>query len=133
MDLAGGFTLLLSAWSRSNKAHAEVNFLPPSFMEMISPYDRQDSERPDNVTGLDFYYYNNIGSYYNGMFSLFISPVYDPPDYPSQNTDYPCREYENRTFEIPMNAISQVSGDLPEIKSSAKSVLPLHSGMGQAF
>lgn len=29
----------------------------------VSPYDIDDIERPDNVTGLDVKYYGNIGSY----------------------------------------------------------------------
>ncbi|KLJ11580.1 hypothetical protein EMPG_13249 [Blastomyces silverae] len=72
----------------------------------ISPYDRLDSERPDNVTGLDFFYYSDVGSYYNGTFTLRISPLYDPPNYSFEDTDYPCQEFENRTFEISMNAIA---------------------------
>ncbi|PGH34973.1 hypothetical protein GX50_02213 [[Emmonsia] crescens] len=32
--------------------------------------------------------------------------MYDPPDSPSDSTEYPCQEYENRTLEISMNAIA---------------------------
>ncbi|PGH04575.1 hypothetical protein GX51_03408 [Blastomyces parvus] len=70
------------------------------------PYDRLDSERPNNVTGLDYPYYRKVGSYYNGTFSLRISPYLNPLSKGSQNTDYPCQEFENRTFEISMNAIA---------------------------
>ncbi|OJD14950.1 hypothetical protein AJ78_04765 [Emergomyces pasteurianus Ep9510] len=40
--------------------------------------------------------------------------MYNPPDYPSESTKYPCQEYENRTFEISMNAIAGFLEDSPK-------------------
>ncbi|OAX85513.1 hypothetical protein ACJ72_00102 [Emergomyces africanus] len=85
-------------------------------LSRISPYDREDSERPDNVTGLDFYYYHSVGTYYNGTFSISIAPMYNPPDYRSENTEYPCQEHENSTFGISMNAIAGFLENSPKSK-----------------
>ncbi|KAL3467209.1 hypothetical protein BJX64DRAFT_192365 [Aspergillus heterothallicus] len=78
----------------------------PSFSR-VSPYDPDDALRPDNVTGLVYEYYNEIGSYYNGTLTIRIHPVYNPPpSYEDAELPYLCDEYENRTFEVQMNAMA---------------------------
>ncbi|KAL2838470.1 hypothetical protein BJY01DRAFT_250970 [Aspergillus pseudoustus] len=73
----------------------------------ISPYDPDDALRPDNVTGLVYEYYNEIGSYYNGTLTIRVHPEYNPPArYSHESDEYLCDEYENRTFDVTMNAMA---------------------------
>ncbi|KAL2786767.1 hypothetical protein BJX66DRAFT_312186 [Aspergillus keveii] len=83
----------------------------------IGGYEEGAAERPTNVTGLHYQYYSSIGSYYNGTLTIKIHPVYNPPPrYQDFADHYVCEEYENKTFEVEMNAMAALK--MPPPKSA---------------
>ncbi|KAB8075237.1 hypothetical protein BDV29DRAFT_155847 [Aspergillus leporis] len=96
--------------------------LPALFLLLATPvvsriagYNPDDNLRPDNVTGLDYKYYNKIGSYYNGTLEISISPKYNPT--PGIFRGKTCHEFENKTVKISMKAISGFQEVAPKAPS----------------
>ncbi|KAL4877434.1 hypothetical protein BJY04DRAFT_222182 [Aspergillus karnatakaensis] len=80
----------------------------------VGGYTEGAAERPTNVTGLNYDYYSSIGSYYNGTVTITVHPVYDPPNsYENAAAAYICDEFENKTFEVEMNAMTGIKMQPP--------------------
>ncbi|KAL2823796.1 hypothetical protein BDW59DRAFT_162959 [Aspergillus cavernicola] len=81
-------------------------------------YDPATNYRPENVTGLDYYYYPWKGSYYNGSAIFTISSVSYRPDYNYDEEDL-CPQLENITYSFSYPAIlgitqKEVEDERPE-------------------
>ncbi|OOO04682.1 hypothetical protein AFCA_002814 [Aspergillus flavus] len=92
----------------------------------VSPYDIDDIERPDNVTGLDVKYYGNIGSYYNGSLIVRISPQRKAHKVKPLDGNA-CGEYEDRTFEFIWDALVGLIPTAPNAPSPNPFFLSLYA------
>ncbi|KAJ5816564.1 hypothetical protein N7447_008797 [Penicillium robsamsonii] len=76
-------------------------------------YDPAENYRPRNVTGLDYYYYPWIGSYYNGSAVFTISDV-EPRDDHSDSELELCGQLANITYTWSYPAILAITETEPE-------------------
>ncbi|KAF9893497.1 hypothetical protein FE257_010809 [Aspergillus nanangensis] len=67
-------------------------------------YDPATNYRPENVTGLDYYYYPWKGSYYNGSAIFTVSDVKFRPEF-NYDDEKLCRQLENVTYSFQYPAI----------------------------
>ncbi|GMF67464.1 unnamed protein product [Aspergillus oryzae] len=81
----------------------------------VSPYDIDDIERPDNVTGLDVKYYGNIGSPQRKAHK--VKPL----------DGNACGEYEDRTFEFIWDALVGLIPTAPNAPSPNPFFLSLYA------
>ncbi|KAL2825492.1 hypothetical protein BDW59DRAFT_146291 [Aspergillus cavernicola] len=65
-------------------------------------YNPNSNRRPQNITGINGLevFYSRIGSYYNGILTLRVSPTSGRyhPRYGSSHDRYSCEEFENSTL-----------------------------------
>ncbi|KAL4751031.1 hypothetical protein BDW72DRAFT_100230 [Aspergillus terricola var. indicus] len=80
-------------------------------------YDPATNYRPENVTGLDYYYYPWVGSYYNGTATFTITDLsirsksYDEDEDEDQQL---CDQLQNYTYTLSYPALLAITETEPE-------------------
>ncbi|KAL4905478.1 hypothetical protein BDW74DRAFT_177846 [Aspergillus multicolor] len=93
---------------------------PPVFTSDDVDYDPDTNYRPENVAGLDYYYYSWVGSYYNGTATFTISPPSirthsSSSSSPSSSSDSDdgdstlCSQLQNYTYTLSYSALLAIT------------------------
>ncbi|KAJ5773749.1 hypothetical protein N7457_008645 [Penicillium paradoxum] len=93
--------------------HAATLLQLPLFLAAQALGRDDGNYRPRNVTGLDYYYYPWIGSYYNGSAVFTISGV-EPRDDRSDSELELCGQLQNITYSWSYPAILAITATEPE-------------------
>ncbi|QKX53441.1 uncharacterized protein TRUGW13939_00520 [Talaromyces rugulosus] len=94
-------------------------FLAAQALGTVFDYDPDENYRPRNVTGLDYYYYPWIGSYYNGSAVFTISDVEPRDDRTDSEIEEEgelelCGQLQNITYTWSYPAILAITETEPE-------------------
>ncbi|KAL4739573.1 hypothetical protein BDV11DRAFT_169985 [Aspergillus similis] len=78
-------------------------------------YDPATNYRPENVTGLDYYYYPWVGSYYNGTATFTISDLsIRSSTYDEDEDNRVCAQLQNYTYTLSYPALLAITETEPE-------------------
>ncbi|KAL4758907.1 uncharacterized protein BDW70DRAFT_169819 [Aspergillus foveolatus] len=78
-------------------------------------YDPATNYRPENVTGLDYYYYPWVGSYYNGTATFTITGLsIRSRSYDEDEDQELCTQLQNYTYTLSYPALLAITETEPE-------------------
>ncbi|KAL3432956.1 hypothetical protein BDV09DRAFT_118128 [Aspergillus tetrazonus] len=89
--------------------------LSPALSSEDINYDPATNYRPENVTGLDYYYYPWVGSYYNGTATFTISGLsIRSRSYDEDEDQELCTQLQNYTYTLSYPALLAITETEPE-------------------